>query len=163
MGEILPFVDMFKVEKVGNKTPLSNGSFNVQLDRYVTIGDYKYDRLLSKWAIYKEGASKDEIVSHARYANVDKIHVKQSVEAIPLKSKKGLGGLINHGFLASDLDDLGIASATINIPISHFMHLSQQEGDIPHTYGGRTYYFNEGYMKSSFDACLLYTSPSPRD
>ena len=158
LGEIPPFVDMFKVEKVENKTPLSNGSFNVQLDRYVTIGDYEYDRLLSKWAIYKEGASKDEIVSHARYANVDKIHVKQSVEAIPLKSKKGLGGLINHGFLASDLDDLGIASATINIPISHFMHLSQQEGDIPHTYGGRTYYFNEGYMKSSFDAVLEQTS-----
>lgn len=158
LGEIPPFVDMFKVEKVENKTPLSNGSFNVQLDRYVTIGDYEYDRLLSKWAIYKEGASKDEIVSHARYANVDKIHVKQSVEAIPLKSKKGLGGLINHGFLASDLDDLGIASATINIPISHFMHLSRQEGDIPHTYGGRTYYFNEGYMKSSFDAVLEQTS-----
>ena len=66
------------------------------MDRYVTIGDYKYDRLLSKWAIYREGASKDELVSHARYANVDKMHVKQSVEAIPLKSKKGLGGLINH-------------------------------------------------------------------
>ena len=158
LGEIPPFVDMFKVEKVENKTPLSNGSFNVQLDRYVTIGDYEYDRLLSKWAIYKEGASKDEIVSHARYASVDKIHVKQSVEAIPLKSKKGLGGLINHGFLASDLDALDIASATINIPISHFMHLSQQEGDIPHTYGGRTYYFNEGYMKSSFDAVLEQTS-----
>lgn len=158
LGEIPPFVDMFKVEKVENKTPLSNGSFDVQLDRYVTIGDYEYDRLLSKWAIYKEGASKDEIVSHARYVNVDKIHVKQSVEAIPLKSKKGLGGLINHEFLASDLDALDIASATINIPISHFMHLSQQEGDIPHTYGGRTYYFNEGYMKSSFDAVLEQTS-----
>lgn len=158
LGEIPPFVDMFKVEKVENKTPLSNGSFNVQLDRYVTIGDYEYDRLLSKWAIYREGASKDEFVSHARYANVDKMHVKQSVEAIPLKSKKGLGGLINHGFLASDLDALGIASATINIPISHFMHLSQQEGDIPHLYGGRTYYFNEGYMKSSFDAVLEQTS-----
>ena len=158
LGEIPPFVDMFNVEKVENKTPLSTSSFNVQLDRYVTIGDYEYDRLLSKWAIYKEGASKDEIVSHARYANADKMHVKQAVEAIPLKSKKGLGGLINHGFLASDLDALGIASATINIPISHFMHLSQQEGDIPYPYGGRTYYFNEGYMKSSFDAVLEQTS-----
>ena len=56
------------------------------------------------------------------------------------------------------MDALDIASATINIPISHFMHLSQQEGDIPHTYGGRTYYFNEGYMKSSFDAVLEQTS-----
>ena len=26
LGEIPPFVDMFKVEKVENKTPLSNGS-----------------------------------------------------------------------------------------------------------------------------------------
>ena len=26
------------------------------------------------------------------------------------------------------------------------------------TYGGRTYYFNEGYMKSSFDAVLEQTS-----
>ena len=45
----------------------------------------------------------------------DGIYVKQNVEAIPLKSKKGLGGLINHEFLASDLDELGISSATINI------------------------------------------------
>ncbi len=159
LGEIPTFVDMFKIEKVENKTPLSTSSFNVQLDRYVTIGDYQYDRLLSKWAIFKEGAAKDEIVSHARYANVDKMYVKQSnVEAIPLKSKKGLGGLINHGLLAADLDDLDIASATINIPISHFMHLSQQGGDIPHTYGGQTYYFDEGYIKSSFDVVLEQTS-----
>ena len=158
LGEILPFVDMFKTEKVEFKIPLSENSFSIQLDRYVTVGDFKYDRLLSKWAVFKEGADVDELVSHARYANVDAIHAKQSVEAVPLKSKKGLGGLINHELLTHDLDELGISSATINIPISNFMHLSEQPGDIPYTYGGKTYYFNEQYLISSFDVVLQQTS-----
>ena len=158
LGEIPPFVDMFKTEKVEFKIPLSENSFSIQLDRYVTVGDFKYDRLLSKWAVFKEGADVDELVSHARYANVDPIHAKQSVEAVPLKSKKGLGGLINHELLTHDLDELGISSATINIPISNFMHLSEQPGDIPYTYGGKTYYFNEQYLISSFDVVLQQTS-----
>lgn len=158
LGEIPPFVDMFKTEKIEFKIPLSENSFSIQLDRYVTVGDFKYDRLLSKWAVFKEGADVDELVSHARYANVDAIHAKQSVEAVPLKSKKGLGGLINHGLLTHDLDELGISSATINIPISNFMHLSEQPGDIPYTYGGKTYYFNEQYLISSFDVVLQQTS-----
>lgn len=158
LGEIPPFVDMFKTEKIELKIPLSENSFSIQLDRYVTVGDFKYDRLLSKWAVFKEGADVDELVSHARYANVDAIHAKQSVEAVPLKSKKGLGGLINHGLLTHDLDELGISSATINIPISNFMHLSEQPGDIPYTYGGKTYYFNEQYLISSFDVVLQQTS-----
>lgn len=158
LGEIPPFVDMFKTEKVEFKIPLSENSFSIQLDRYVTVGDFKYDRLLSKWAVFKEGADVDELVSHARYANVDAIHAKQSVEAVPLKSKKGLGGLINHELLTHDLDELGISSATINIPISNFMHLSEQPGDIPYTYGGKTYYFNKQYLISSFDVVLQQTS-----
>jgi hypothetical protein len=158
LGEIPPFVDMFKTEKIEFKIPLSENSFSIQLDRYVTVGDFKYDRLLSKWAVFKEGADVDELVSHARYANVDAIHAKQSVEAVPLKSKKGLGGLINHELLTHDLDELGISSATINIPISNFMHLSEQPGDIPYTYGGKTYYFNEQYLISSFDVVLQQTS-----
>lgn len=158
LGEIPPFVDMFKTEKIEFKIPLSENSFSIQLDRYVTVGDFKYDRLLSKWAVFKEGADVDVLVSHARYANVDAIHAKQSVEAVPLKSKKGLGGLINHGLLTHDLDELGISSATINIPISNFMHLSEQPGDILYTYGGKTYYFNEQYLISSFDVVLQQTS-----
>lgn len=158
LGEIPPFVDMFKTEKIEFKIPLSENSFSIQLDRYVTVGDFKYDRLLFKWAVFKEGADVDELVSHARYANVDAIHAKQSVEAVPLKSKKGLGGLINHGLLTHDLDELGISSATINIPISNFMHLSEQPGDILYTYGGKTYYFNEQYLISSFDVVLQQTS-----
>ena len=158
LGEIPPFVDMFKTEKIEFKIPLSENSFSIQLDRYVTVGDFKYDRLLSKWAVFKEGADVDELVSHARYANVDAIHAKQSVEAVPLKSKKGLGGLINHELLTHDLDELGISSATINIPISNFMHLSEQPGDILYTYGGKTYYFNEQYLISSFDVVLQQTS-----
>ena len=158
LAEIPPFIDMFKIERAAYKTLLTSKTFNVELDRYATIGDYRYDRLLSKWAICKEGVEKDEIVSSARYADVDKIHVKQTLEPIQLRSKKGLGGLINHELLADDLDALDIASATINIPITHFMHLSQQAGDISHVYGGKTYYFNEEYIRNSFDLVLKQTS-----
>lgn len=77
LGEIPPFVDMFKTEKIEFKIPLSENSFSIQLDRYVTVGDFKYDRLLSKWAVFKEGADVDELVSHARYANVDAIHANK--------------------------------------------------------------------------------------
>ena len=151
---------MFKAKKIESiyKTVLSQNSFEIHLNRYAAIGGYQYDRLLSKWAIFKEGVEKDEQVSHARYVGADGIYVKQNVGAIPLKSKKGLGGLINHEFLASDLDELGISSATINIPITNFMHLSQQSGDIPYVYGGVTYYFNEEYLRSAFDVVLEQTS-----
>lgn len=94
LGEIPPFVDMFKAEKIESiyKTVLSQNSFEIHLDRYVAIGGYQYDRLLSKWAIFKGGVEKDEQVSHARYVGADGVYVKQKVGAISLKSKKGLGG-----------------------------------------------------------------------
>ena len=56
------------------------------------------------------------------------------------------------------IDELGISSATINIPITNFMHLSQQSGDIPYVFGGVTYYFNEEYLRSAFDVVLEQTS-----
>lgn len=158
LGEIPPFVDMFKVQKIETKTVLSEKAFKVELDRYVTVGGNRYDRLLSKWAIFKEGVTQDEIVSHARYADVEKIYVKQNIEPVLLKSKKGLGGLINHELLAHDLDALGIASATVNIPITNFMHLVEEPGDIAHAYGGKTYYFNAEYIRSSLDVVLEQTS-----
>lgn len=158
LGEIPPFVDLFKAKKIESKTTLSTNSFQVQLDRYATVDGYRYDRLLSKWAVFKEGAVNDEMVSHARYAEVDKIHTVKNVEPIPLKSKKGLGGLINHELLPHDLDALGISSATVNIPITHFMHLTEQAGDLSHTYGGKTYYFNEEYIRNSLDLVLAQTS-----
>lgn len=72
---------------------MSQNSFEIHLDRYVAIGGYQYDRLLSKWAIFKGGVEKDEQVSHARYVGADGVYVKQKVGAISLKSKKDWGGL----------------------------------------------------------------------
>lgn len=158
LGEITPSMDVAELKNSPYKVKLVNSLFQIELERFVEREGFLYDRLLSKWAIFKEEAGQNLLVSHARYANVDAIHAKQSVEAVPLKSKKGLGGLINHGLLTHDLDELGISSATINIPISNFMHLSEQPGDIPYTYGGKTYYFNEQYLISSFDVVLQQTS-----
>ena len=35
------------------------------------------------------------------------------------------------------------------------MHLTPRAGDIAHTYGGRTYYMDEGYLKTVLDVPLL--------
>ena len=158
LGEITPYMDVVKLKESPYKVRLLNSLFQIELERFVEREGFLYDRLLSKWAIFKEGVDVDELVSHARYTNVDEIYAKQNIEAITLKSKKGLGGLINHELLAYDLDALGISSATINIPINNFMHLSQQVGDIPYEYGGKTYYFSEQYLINSFDVVLKQTS-----
>ena len=55
----------------------------------------------------------------------------------------------------SDFTSLGISSATINVCITQFMHLTPRAGDIAHTYGGRTYYMDEGYLKTVLDVPLL--------
>ena len=155
LGEIPPYLDIIDVKKAPYKLKLEDSSFEIKLERYVERDGALYDRLLSKWAIYKEGVERDQLVSHAHQA--DEIHAFQNLPAIKLTSKKGLGGIIPNQYI-SDFTSLGISSATINVCITQFMHLTPRAGDIPHTYGGRTYYFNEGYMKSSFDAVLEQTS-----
>lgn len=68
-----------------------SGSFTKELDRFVTRGDFKFDRALSKWAIVKHTGEYDVLVSAARYA--DQIQTKASAPAAVLKTKKGLGGI----------------------------------------------------------------------
>nr|DAM39509.1 MAG TPA: glycoside hydrolase family protein [Caudoviricetes sp.] len=84
----------------------------------------------------------------------DEIHAFQNLPAIKLTSKKGLGGIIPNQYI-SDFTSLGISSATINVCITQFMHLTPRAGDIAHTYGGRTYYMDEGYLKTVLDVPLL--------
>ena len=102
---------------------LEDSSFAIKLERYVERDGALYDRLLSKWAIYKEGVERDQLVSHAHQA--DEIHAFQNLPAIKLTSKKGLGGIIPNQYI-SDFTLLGISSATINVCITQFMHLTQE-------------------------------------
>ena len=152
LGEIPPYLDIIDVKKAPYKVKLEDSSFEIELERYVERDGALYDRLLSKWAIYKEGVERDQLVSHAHQA--DEIHAFQNLPAIKLTSKKGLGGIIPNQYI-SDFTSLGISSATINVCITQFMHLTPRAGDIAHTYGGRTYYMDEGYLKTVLDVPLL--------
>lgn len=156
--EVPPYVDLFKIKKVdpAYAIPLEQSSFSVSVDRNVVREGYNYDRLLSRWAIFKEGDTVDELVSHARYADPDDIVIKQSVPAVTPAGKKGLGGIIvrPNDLLASDIRNLGLTSATINICPMQFMHSTRQAGDIVHLYNGKEYYFNEPIMEAQLDGAL---------
>lgn len=154
LAEIPTFVDLFSLKKVDNafKIPLSQQSFTQTVNRRRTTDGYVYDGLLSRWAIFKEGAEKDELVSHAHYA--DQISPIRSIEALNPTNKKGLGGIINSAHLESDIRDLGITSATINICPVLFMHATKQADDIEHQYNGKTYYFSKSFIENNLDTPL---------
>lgn len=152
LGEIPPYLDIIDVNQSPYKVKLTNSSFEVEVDRFVERHGVIYDRLLSKWAIYKDGTEKDQLVSHAH--QVDDIFSFQNLPPVKLTSKKGLGGIIPNQYI-SDFTLLGISSATINVCITQFMHLTKRTGDIEHVYGGRTYYMDEGYIKNVLDIPLL--------
>ena len=57
----------------------------------------------------------------------------------------------------SDLDDLGIGSVTVNVPITAYMFTSDRGNCISHTYGGITYYFDRGGIEN-LDATFRATT-----
>lgn len=65
-----------------------------------------------------------------------------------------MGGIINSEYLESDIRDLGITSATINICPVLFMHSTPQADDIVHVYNGKEYYFSKSFLEANLDAPL---------
>ena len=163
LADIPPFVDMHSIGKVeaAYRTELDSPAFTVTLDRYVSYSDVQYDRLLSKWAVFREDAEKDVPVSHARYADPDRIAaIGTPLERIVPANKKGLGGLVAHGdLLNEEIQDLGLTSGTINILPTIFMGLSQTATlTTPYEYLGKTYYIDENYLINNIDAALKVAS-----
>lgn len=163
LADIPPFEDIFSNVRVDDEYRISIDapSFTVTLDRYVTYGGVQYDRLLSRWAVYREGTEKDELVSHAVYASPDRIAVKGTpLPRINPENKKGLGGIVSRGgMLEQEISDLGLSSGTINILPTIFMGLSQTgQFTLPYEYLGKTYYVDELYLKENIDAPLEIAS-----
>lgn len=150
--EIPPYLDITEIDEVPYEIVLKDPSFVVRLDRFVERDGIRYDRILSKWALLERNGDKVQLISHARY--VDEIPACQYLPPIHLESKKGLGGLIPNQYM-TDLTLLGIGSGTINICITHFMHLTPRAGDIEHIYGGRSYYMDKEYIENVLDKTLL--------
>lgn len=157
LAELPPFADIFSMTKVPGeyRHELSGTSFTETFDRMTEFDGVKYDRLLSKWAIYKEGADSDELVSHARYASPDKIYdIGPGLGRIELTSKKGLGGIV-PGNLEQEIKDLGLKSATINLlPMAYMSLTGGGSYTIKHEYCGKTYYFDESRITAEIDEPL---------
>ena len=155
--ELPPYADITRIETAYQKyaTPLTQSPFDVTLDRMASPEGFPYDRLLSQWAVVCRTAEGDRIVSHGRYA--DEVAALRNLPPVPMRSKKGLGGFY-AGDYTSDLDDLGITSATVNVSPLQFMYLSPAKaGMVEHAYCGETYYFDTEKL-DALDATLRETA-----
>jgi hypothetical protein len=125
--------------------------FELTLPRITDGPAGKRDRLLSRWAIIASSADADTLVSTARYA--DEVAGPQESPPRPaLRNKKGLGGFdVTRGPVA-DLDELGIATITVNLPLA-FLHSAPTADSEPFVYDGQTYYIDLPAIRG-FDRAL---------
>lgn len=96
------------------------------------------DGLLSRWAVVRKTAKGYELLSHARYPDTVQARSPLLPEEKP-RNKKGIGAL-SMGRPLSDLDDLGISAATVNIVLNGIFATTPGAGRTPFLYGGRTWY-----------------------
>ena len=127
--------------------------FRVDLTRFRTLPNGRYDRLLSKWVLVRKTTEGYRLASHARYA--DEVEPKWNLPDEEPKCKKGLGGVSAQRPL-SDLDDLGVCSITVNIFLG-FLHSVAHAGDIAFSYNGKDY-FADGKAIKANDQTLQYAA-----
>lgn len=161
LAEIPLFEDIFSMDRVPEeyRHEITGASFEVTLPRNTVYGadgesaGAGYDRLLSKWAVYRAGQDKDEPVSSARYATDAIADKGPGLPRIDLSgNKKGLGGIVNNALLESDIAELGLRSATVNIIPTMFINTVQTGSyTTPYTYEGTTYYIDEAYLEANID------------
>ena len=171
--EITPYGDVTEDTEFEWSEDISDEYFSIQVLRNASRRGFRYDRLLSKWAIVDASGETPVLASHAHYA--DEVKAKASPREMPLKGKKGLGGFFMNAFL-SDLDDLGIQSVTINVVCNQIISTTPgQFGNAEeYKFGGKTYYINMSSIANydnTFKECykrgivtsaiLLFTPTSP--
>ncbi len=153
--EVAPYQNVSEETKFETVLPLTLEEFNLKVDRYVIRNGINYDRLLSKWVLAQKTKQAYKLVSHARYP--DEISSKYVYEKEVPKGRKGIGGFdVNRGHI-SDLDELGITSATVNIWFSRFMFTQPSPDRIEHNYNGKSYYFGKKQV-AAFDSTFRTTS-----
>ncbi len=117
--------------------------FSVELPRIAKRGDRDYDRLTSRWQLYRrEVGDAYRPDSFPRYSD-DVACRDPNLPLVKPKSKKGLGGWSARSLLKDELDDLGIASITVNVMISHLASTTPKPNHTSFTWQGKTYYANE--------------------
>lgn len=136
--------------------PIKNNNFKIDLNRFVERDGFKQDRLLSKWMIVEKINEQYLGVSHARYT--DSVIPKYNDTYAKLASKKGLGGYSAHREApVSDLDSLGITSATVNIWINGLLRSKPSKDNMAFEYLGKTFYINKKKIEK-YDETMRSTS-----
>ncbi len=124
---------------------VKSDKFVATVPRTVKSNSADYDRLSARWVLAQKSDAGLKLVSTAHYA--DEIHCRSpQLPKVVAKSKKGLGGWSNHR-LPNELDDLGIDSVTINIPIRPLVSTSPRPNHAPFEYQGRKYYANQAALE----------------
>jgi len=135
---------------------MNTENFKVSVDRKINRNGFIEDRVLSKWVLLEKNSDKYSLVSHARYA--DSIVPKYTYSFVKPSTKKGLGGYsAGREAPSSDLDDLGITSATVNIWINGIFRSQASEENMPFEYMEKTYYVNKEEVEK-YDKTMLSTA-----
>ena len=139
LAEITPWQDVTEMKEFPYVTPLSGGAFTLTLDRRVPEREgIVYDRVFSKWAVVKAEDDAWKLDSHARYA--DEVAARRTPPTQVLRHKKGLAAGMGADYY-QDLDDLGIASITMNVDLSTII---AREGGSGFDYGGHSFTIDGG-------------------
>lgn len=146
------WADAARVDQaVCSQSLLAGESFDLALPRFVDSPIGKRDRLLSRWAVVCDTRDGAEVFSAARY--VDEVVVVTQAPSRPrLRGKKGLGGFdVGRGPVA-DLEELGIATVTVNLPLSFLSDAATADTE-PFEYCGQTFHVHLPTIRG-FDATL---------
>ncbi|MBI5832935.1 MAG: hypothetical protein HZB16_11610 [Armatimonadetes bacterium] len=120
------------------------GRFVVRVPRL----DGARDRLLSRWAVARQGdAAPWQLLSSAHYA--DQVQARWDLPVPKASGRKGLGGF-GLERPRSDLVDLGISYATVNLVLNSLFSTTPAAGWSPFEYAGRTWYAHDSQI-ASFD------------
>lgn len=141
LADIAVEQDYFDAPEFTAVTSLSNddGTFTIELDRFVPLEDRMLDRLYSRWVIVQQTGEQDyAVVSDPHWADdVAEIATNNQVEQ-KATSIKGLDGLTRRTVTnASDLEDLGVKSMKLNLILSSVLKLDGE--GIAHEFNGKTY------------------------
>jgi hypothetical protein len=138
--EVPIYTEVTETKSFANIIPIranGEGKFSITLDRVLPQGNRTHDRLFSRWAVAQPTGDGYTLLSHARYPDI--VEPKWDLPEEKPRGRKGLGAL-SSGRPLSDLEDLGIAAATVNISLNSFMRSAPGEGRTAFDYGGRTWY-----------------------
>jgi len=158
LAEVSPYEHATELSTFEFLAPLKHigKNFKINIDRTIERHGFKQDRVLSKWMIVQKIGDRYTPASQARYA--DSIVPKYNYPFVKPSTKKGLGGYsANRDAPVSDLDDLGITSATVNIWVTHFFRSAPSPENMPFKYMGKTYYVDKEQV-ANYDKTLLTTA-----